>query len=238
MKNTFRLSLCILYLTFLYGCSSSESINCYLPEPQISSNSPLITGAVLQLNTPSFAEGASYLWSGPNNFQSTLQNPTIQNVTPEMSGDYKVKVVKGICESNEVSTTVEITAPSFPCDPTNNTISFTQTSTTINFNSVYSSTNTGQYEIRAGSSNSDLTITFANDATPTPGIYQISNSCPTSFLTPNEVCVSLNYLSFSYANSGNVYITIENGKITARFCDIVFNQSGITLNSSTKITLP
>ncbi|WP_298117693.1 hypothetical protein [Flavobacterium sp.] len=238
MKNTLRLSLCILYLTFLYGCSSSESINCYLPEPQISSNSPLITGAVLQLNTPIYAEGASYLWSGPNNFQSTLQNPTVENVTPEMSGDYRVKVVKGICESTEVSTTVEITAPNFPCDPSNNTLTFTQTSTSINFNSVYSSTSTGEYQIRAGSLNADLTITFPNDAIPTPGVYQISNSCPTSFLTSNEVCVSLNYLSFSYANTGNVYITIENGKITARFCDIVFNQSGITLNSFTKITLP
>lgn len=36
--------------------------------------------------------GNSYAWSGPNNFSSSLQNPSITGATPEMSGVYTVTV--------------------------------------------------------------------------------------------------------------------------------------------------
>lgn len=52
------------------------------------SNSPLCEGAVINLTTSSGA--TTYSWSGPSGFSSTLQNPSITNALPSMSGIYSV----------------------------------------------------------------------------------------------------------------------------------------------------
>ncbi|HRY33356.1 MAG TPA: dockerin type I domain-containing protein [Bacteroidales bacterium] len=74
------------------NCSAATSttvvINA-LPVPTISSNAPICAGATLTLNA---GGGTSYIWSGPNNFGSTLQNPSIPNATPAASGLYTVTV--------------------------------------------------------------------------------------------------------------------------------------------------
>ncbi|MCP4124773.1 MAG: HYR domain-containing protein, partial [Bacteroidetes bacterium] len=45
--------------------------------------------------------GASYSWSGPNQFSSTTKEPVLLNVTTEMSGDYYVIIEKNGCISEE-----------------------------------------------------------------------------------------------------------------------------------------
>jgi len=37
----------------------------------------------------------SYLWTGPNNFSSTQQNPTIPNATPSIVGYYMLTAGAG-----------------------------------------------------------------------------------------------------------------------------------------------
>lgn len=39
----------------------------------------------------------TYLWTGPNGFVSTLQNPTLSNVTPAANGSYTLTVTNGGC---------------------------------------------------------------------------------------------------------------------------------------------
>ncbi|MGI4735654.1 MAG: M43 family zinc metalloprotease [Janthinobacterium lividum] len=58
--------------------------------------------------------GATYLWTGPNNYTSTQQNPTLANLTQAMAGTYTVlvAVTTGAC-SNSASTTV-VATPSLP----------------------------------------------------------------------------------------------------------------------------
>jgi gliding motility-associated-like protein len=61
-------------------CTSSSSIT---------SNSPVCINSSIQLNaTP----GAIYNWTGPNGFTSTLQNPTIPNVTSVNAGTYTCQI--------------------------------------------------------------------------------------------------------------------------------------------------
>jgi hypothetical protein len=238
MKKTLLFLLPIVCSISLLSCSTNEAVTCYLPANLTTSNSPLVPGGTLLLNaTSGYSSDVSYNWSGPNNFHSNLQNPIIDNVIPSMAGEYKLKTKKGICESPENIVNVEINAPNIPCNPIKNTIVFANSSLgPLTFNSVYSSHVNDDFYITAGSLQATLKIEFASNVIPTPGIYTICSTCPTSFMKSNEVCVSLNYVDFSHANSGLVYISSLNGKLTATFCDVIFEQSPFTLNSSATIT--
>jgi hypothetical protein len=55
----------------------------------VGNNGPLCTGQTLDLTTGSIAAG-KYTWSGPNSFSSTLQDPTISNVSTLNAGIYTV----------------------------------------------------------------------------------------------------------------------------------------------------
>jgi len=54
------------------------------------------------------AEGIIYSWTGPNGFSSTIQNPTIPNMQPNMAGVYTVVATKPGCTTITKSTTVVI----------------------------------------------------------------------------------------------------------------------------------
>lgn len=83
--------------------------------PTASSNSPLCSGSVLSLSTPTVA-GATYNWSGPNGFTSPLQNPTIINATATEAGTYSVTITLGNCTS-AAGTTAVVVNP-LPTTPT------------------------------------------------------------------------------------------------------------------------
>jgi rRNA maturation protein Nop10 len=60
--------------------------NCTL---SIGSNSPVCSGGSSQISlTASPVTGASYSWTGPNGFTSSVQNPVISGVTVNMAGTY------------------------------------------------------------------------------------------------------------------------------------------------------
>lgn len=91
-------------MTTINGCSSnpvptSVTINSIPASPTVSSNSPICAGQTLNL-TASTVSGASYLWTGPNNFASPLQNPSIPNATAAATGTYYVSVTVNGCTSS------------------------------------------------------------------------------------------------------------------------------------------
>ncbi|WP_421826513.1 hypothetical protein [Larkinella sp.] len=100
------------------SCPSSTTItctivvdNCCNPIVAATSNSPLCSASTLSLSATSGF--ATYAWSGPNGFVSTMQNPTIPNTTTAASGVYSVTVSDGISCTGLASTTVTIaTQPS------------------------------------------------------------------------------------------------------------------------------
>ena len=68
-------------------------------------NGPLCVGQTLEL----FAspDGADYVWTGPNGFTSTEQNPVIFNVSELYDGEFTVEITDGSCTGTAI-TIVEV----------------------------------------------------------------------------------------------------------------------------------
>ncbi|MCC7017835.1 MAG: hypothetical protein IT564_11600, partial [Rhodospirillales bacterium] len=74
------------------GCTASATGTITVnpaPVPLPNSNSPVCTGGNINLTVNAFT---SYTWTGPNTFNSNLQNPTITNASTLNAGSYTVKV--------------------------------------------------------------------------------------------------------------------------------------------------
>lgn len=79
------------------------TVNTTTPVALIASNNgPICSGGTLMLSV-STVSGATYLWSGPNGFSSSLQNPSVTNMHANNSGTYCVTVANG-CLSTQVCT--------------------------------------------------------------------------------------------------------------------------------------
>jgi gliding motility-associated-like protein len=97
------------------GCSGTPFNYSVLVNPQPSpstatSNTPVCLGSIIQLNTPAVAR-ATYMWTGPNGFSSSEQNPTIDNVTTAASGTYNLFVIVNGCISAPATTNVNVDEP-------------------------------------------------------------------------------------------------------------------------------
>jgi len=79
----------------------------FLDPPAVGNGGPYAVGATISL-TASGVAGATYLWTGPNGFSSTEQNPTIPNATTETAGLYSVTASAGGCTSPAATTTVVV----------------------------------------------------------------------------------------------------------------------------------
>src|SRR6185437_13789210 len=114
----------ILYMTISRnGCNSVSnyaliSINSTHPTSLTdSSNSPVCAGSTLRLYSNSATAGSSFIWSGPDTFSSTAQNPTISNIGVKDTGKYYVYAVFNSCKSPVDSIDIQIKPqPSVPSD--------------------------------------------------------------------------------------------------------------------------
>jgi PKD repeat protein len=94
------------------GCTSAAAttnatVNAGPSPPVASNNSPVCVGTTLQL-TASAVAGATYSWTGPSGFTSTLQNPSIPNVTAAATGVYSVTASVAGCVSAAATTSVVV----------------------------------------------------------------------------------------------------------------------------------
>jgi gliding motility-associated-like protein len=92
------------------GCTSSTTMQVIvnpIPNPIVGSNSPVCVNAPLNLTA---SGGSTYLWSGPNSFTSSLQNPTIANAAIANAGVYSVTVTSLGC-SQAGTVNVIVTTP-------------------------------------------------------------------------------------------------------------------------------
>jgi len=104
-------------ITYTYtdgnGCTNSATnsitVNALPATPTAGNNGPVCAGSTLNL-TASLVPGATYAWTGPNGFTSTLQNPSITNATAAVTGTYSVTATLGGCTSAAGTTTVAINA--------------------------------------------------------------------------------------------------------------------------------
>ncbi|MCS6905314.1 MAG: DUF2341 domain-containing protein, partial [Bacteroidia bacterium] len=97
-------------IAILNNCSSrvaitNVTVNPKPEPPSVNNNGPVCEGRTLQLNA-STVPGATYTWTGPGGFSSSLQSPVINNVKLEDAGLYFVRTSVGNCSSNVVTTNV------------------------------------------------------------------------------------------------------------------------------------
>ena len=76
--------------------------------PVLSNNAPICSRETLTLSADNGETNVTYNWTGPNGYQSSVQNPVISNATANMSGDYKVVVINDVtgCRSTTVTQTI------------------------------------------------------------------------------------------------------------------------------------
>ncbi len=86
--------------------------DCDILPPLVTNDGPYCEGETISLFATSQA-GASYSWTGPNNFISNEQNPSIANCTMQMSGTYTCSITIGE-QSNSSETEVEVHAQPSP----------------------------------------------------------------------------------------------------------------------------
>jgi uncharacterized repeat protein (TIGR01451 family) len=81
-------------VTDVNGCTASATVAVSVITPPLNctmtvsaaSNGPICSGSTLNLTATPTPSAASYQWSGPANFSSAVQNPTIEGATPDHNG--------------------------------------------------------------------------------------------------------------------------------------------------------
>lgn len=98
--------------TEVVGCWSSciskaITVKPVPPAPSVSSNSPICEGKAISL-TSNYIQNVGYLWTGPNGFSSTSQNPVIAAGSPNMAGSYTAQTLSNGCKSSPATTIVTV----------------------------------------------------------------------------------------------------------------------------------
>ena len=166
------------------GCTGAAGtasiiVNPIPASPSVSSNGPLCAGSTLNLSASTIA-GATYSWSGPNGFTSSLQNPVINNVTLANAGSYAVNVIVAQCISPSVVTSVVIN--SIPAIPV---VSASPVCVGMNLNLIASLIPGASYSWTGpnGFASSNQNPTIANATLINAGTYSVTvttNGCTSS----------------------------------------------------------
>jgi hypothetical protein len=101
-----------LVYTNQFGCSERSlpiqvTVSPAPSSPVLSSNSPVYSGTDIKLTATSIS-GATYAWTGPNNFTSNLQNPVISNADSTKRGSYTLVATVNNCQTLPVSINVDV----------------------------------------------------------------------------------------------------------------------------------
>ncbi|MBI5539990.1 MAG: gliding motility-associated C-terminal domain-containing protein [Bacteroidia bacterium] len=175
------------------------------------SNSPLCIGQTINLSS---GGGATYSWSGPNGFTSTLQNPTRSSATALMAGTYYVTVTSSAGCSSTSSTPVTINT--LPAATASNTGPFCQ-GTTISLSS--SGGTSYSWSGPSGWTSTLQNPTRTNATTAMSGTYNVTVTNSNGCTATNSTVVTVN--TSPSATAGN----------TGAFCvgnSISLNSSGGT----------
>jgi hypothetical protein len=231
-KKQIQLFLFGFTTLFLFiSCEKKEPI-CVLPKANVTSNSPVISGdpIILSVSGTGIGSNTTYSWTGPNGFTSTLKNPTILNATTIKSGDYKVIVRGGICESPEASVNVSVINNTVNCTPPDNTASYSGFTNLSFWNISTTTPGSNIFSIIAYATNAHQTIELYNSNPIFSGIYTIVSS--TTPLSQNTAHISTSYSGLNFvAKSGDVLVSKVNGKIYAIFCNVPFSTTTTTTTS-------
>ncbi len=177
----------------LNGCTSTNTGNINLVvnpipvAPTILSNAPICVGAALQLSAVAVA-GATYSWTGPNGFTSSLQNPVINNTVAANAGNYSCTITVLGC-TGASSTTNVILFPS-PTAPTPSNNAPFCPGNTLNLTAALVGGATYSWTGPNGFSSNQQNPTIPNTTAANAGNYSLTinvNGCNSLPLTTNVV---------------------------------------------------
>jgi hypothetical protein len=174
------------------GCTSAAGttnvvVNATPATPTASNGGPYCEGAAISLSTPTVS-GATYSWTGPNGFTSSLQNPTRANATTSDAGTYSITVTVNGCTSAAGTTNVVVNAT--PATPTASNGGPYCEGSTIWLSTPTVSGATYSWTGPNGFTSSLQNPTRANATTPDAGTYSVSitvNGCTSAAGTTNVV---------------------------------------------------
>ncbi len=170
------------------------------PAVAASSNSPICAGQPLNLSA-STIPGATYSWTGPNLFTSSLQNPTLGVTTLANSGTYQVVATLGQCSSAPAWVNVVVNSVPAPTANNNGPICVGQT-LSLTTNGITGATYawTGPNGFSAATQNA----TVPNVQPIYSGMYSLvvtQNGCSSSPVTTNVVVNQLPAIPVLSANA-------------------------------------
>jgi len=174
------------------GCSSAVAtqnvvVNPVPATPNFTTNSPLCSGSALNLNGPAVA-GATYVWTGPNSFSSSVEDPTINNATTAASGTYNLTVVVSGCSSATATQAVTVNATPATPNFTSNTPVCTGNTLNLNGPTVAGATYVWSGPNSFGSSLEDPGIAgISAAAAGTYSLVVVVNGCSSATATQNVV---------------------------------------------------
>lgn len=182
----------------LNGCASNPVGPITLSDPSApiapvaGSNGPICSGATLLLNATTASPGAAtYTWTGPNGFNSALQNPSITNASMLANGTYSVTATINNCTSAPGTVDVIINqTPVVPVAASNspvcsgNTLNLSANSTTggVNYNW------TGPNAFTANTQNPSI----PNVTTAAAGVYAVTATLGSCTSAAGNVTVVIN----------------------------------------------
>ena len=184
--------------------------NCVTCPVTATNNGPLCVGQTLNL-TATTVVGATYNWTGPGGFTSTLQNPTITNVTLGMAGNYTVTVtlISPACTSSSTTSVVinpnPVISVNSPTTCVGETTTLTATGAT---NYIWSTTDVTSTITVPGTADTYTVIGTTNGCSDTI-ISAVTTYQPTSSFTADTLhgCnpLNVNFTADQIGNTGASY---------------------------------
>jgi len=250
-----------------YGCTSTASVNVIVndsPEATIdAAPNPICVGKTLSLTS---GGGDTYKWTGPNGFNSNIQNPTVANIQLNQAGLYivKVKNFNGCKDSasvevivNELPIAAAYAVPNPIC--VGKTLSLTSTGGTsyawsgpAGYTSSLQNPSIANIQLTQAGIYT-VTVTNDNGCTDIASVNVVVNPLPvpTASASPNPICVGKTLSLFSsggvnylwngplgyYSSAQNP--TIANIQLTQAgvYTVTVTNENGCTATASVNVVV-
>lgn len=191
-----------------------------VPAITAGNNGPICAGTALNLTTTPAIPGATYAWTGPGGFTSTLANPTIGAATVGASGTYTVTPTLAGCIGASATTTVVVNpTPATPlavgttpiCSGTTLGLSTTSAGPTWSWTGPGGFTSALQSPSIAAATTAasgiySVTATSAAGCTSLPGTVNITvNPTPVAPVVPNVTVCNGMTATLTASTSGPVY---------------------------------
>ncbi|MCU1230558.1 MAG: hypothetical protein JWO97_3442, partial [Acidobacteria bacterium] len=203
--------------------------------PSASNGGPYCVGGTIQLSTPAVI-GATYSWTGPNSFTSSLQNPTVAATTVN-AGTYNVTITANGCTSAPGSTTVVVNAlPTATITPSGATIFCAGGSVTLTASGGTSylwSTGATTAAITVSTSGTYSVTTTSSGCTSAPASQIVTvNPSPTATITPSGATTFCAGGSVTLTASGGTSYLWSTGATTAAITVSTSGTYSVTTTSS------